>query len=103
MSSTIARVNKKTFITLGTLGPKSETTPIANAISVAIGIPHPSDASPDELKAKNITAGTTIPPIAAINGNKASRNFFKCPVTISRLISRPTTKKKRTINTSFTN
>ena len=72
-------------------------------MSVAIGMPHPSEASPDELKTKKITAGTTIPPTAAIIGNKASRNFFKCPVTISRFISRPTTKKKRTINTSFTN
>ena len=52
MSSTMARVSRKIFNEVETRVPKSETTPTANAISVAIGIPQPAVASPDWLKAK---------------------------------------------------
>ena len=51
-------------------------TPTANAISVAIGIPHPEEASPLELNATYTRAGKTIPPIAAITGRAAALGSF---------------------------
>ena len=51
-------------------------TPTANAISVAIGIPHPEVASPLELNATYTTAGKIIPPIAAITGKAAALGSF---------------------------
>ena len=53
----------------GHADPRSATTPSANAMSVAIGIPHPSRPSPPALNAKKIAAGTIIPPSAAIAGS----------------------------------
>jgi hypothetical protein len=44
MSSTMASVSRKIFIVLGTRGPSSARTPTANAMSVAIGIAHPSSS-----------------------------------------------------------
>ena len=41
--------NKNTFKGLLILSPSNEITPTANAISVAIGMPQPDEASPDEL------------------------------------------------------
>ena len=55
---------------------KQDMTPTANAISVANGIPHPEEASPLGLKAKNTRAGKTIPPIAAITGRAAALGLF---------------------------
>ena len=51
MSSTIARVSRKTLSELGTWRPSSATTPNAKAMSVAIGIPQPADPSPPVLNA----------------------------------------------------
>ena len=42
MSSTIASVSSSTLTPAGTRAPSSATTPRANAMSVAIGMPHPS-------------------------------------------------------------
>jgi hypothetical protein len=72
-------------------------------MSVAIGMPHPLEASPEEFNAKYRIAGITIPPRAAMAGRAAARKEFNAPVTSSRLISRPTTKKNRAINASLTN
>jgi hypothetical protein len=47
-------------------------------------------------------AGATRPPSAAATGNSALRKLESCPTTSSRLISSPTTKKKRAISPSFT-
>ncbi len=46
MSSTMARVSNITFTAAGIREPSSATTPSANAMSVAIGIPQPSAPSP---------------------------------------------------------
>ena len=70
-------------------------------MSVAIGIPQPDWPGPDGFRAKNIEAGTTMPPMAAIIGRLALRMLESLPARISRLISRPTTKKKIAINPSL--
>ena len=98
----MARLNRNTFRGRPTRSPRSDTTPTANAISVAIGIPQPEAGSPDGLKAKKMSAGKTIPPIAAIAGRAAAFGSFRWPETSSLFISRPTTKKKITISASFT-
>ena len=102
MSSTMARLRRKTFNEVGTRRPSSETTPTAKAMSVAIGMPQPVEPAPDPLKARKMRAGTTMPPRAAATGSTAARGRRSSPVTISRLISRPTTKKKTAMRTSFT-
>ena len=76
MSSAIASDRRKTFKGLPILSPRRDITPTANAISVAIGIPHPEVASPLELNATYTTAGKTIPPMAAITGKAAALGSF---------------------------
>ncbi len=76
--------------------------PMANAMSVAIGMPHPSAPTPPALKATKINAGTIMPPSAAIAGSAAARGLASSPLTSSFLISSPTTKKKTTIKASLT-
>ncbi len=49
-SSKIANAKRKTFNEVGTLLPKRAKTPIAKAISVAIGIPNPDEYSLPPLK-----------------------------------------------------
>ena len=102
MSSTIANVSNKTLTATGTREPRSATTPRANAMSVAIGIPHPLTPSPPALNATKISAGTIMPPSAAIAGSATARRSRSSPVTSSRLISMPTTKKNTAINKSLT-
>src|SRR5215471_4163879 len=48
-----------------------------------------------------MNAGSSIPPTAAATGKMAFFKVERCPTTISRLISRPTTKKNRAIRPSF--
>ena len=64
MSSAIAKASRNNFAPLGTLDPRRATMPTANAMSVAIGIPHPRRASPPspDVKRTYIAAGITIPP-----------------------------------------
>ena len=102
MSSTIARVSNSTLTAGGTRLPSSATTPSANAMSVAIGMPQPSLPSPPALNARKIAAGTIIPPSAAIAGSATARRSRSSPTTSSRLISIPTTKKNTAINKSLT-
>ena len=52
MSSTMASVSSNTLTAAGTREPSKATTPRANAMSVAIGMPHPSVPSPLALKAR---------------------------------------------------
>ena len=52
MSSTIASVSRNNRTADGIDGATSARTPSANAMSVAIGIPHPSDSGPDGLRAR---------------------------------------------------
>ena len=76
---------------------------MAKAMSVAVGIPQPLDAAVPKLKDVKTIAGASMPPAAASTGRIALRTEESCPQTISRLISRPTAKKKTTISTSLTN
>ena len=48
-------------------------------------------------------AGMIMPPSAPATGRMAFCTVDRCPDTISRLISRPTEKKKIIISPSFTN
>ena len=71
-------------------------------MSVAMGIPHPSTPAPPAFTARKITAGTIMPPRAAMPGSTAADRSRSSPATSSRLISRPTTKKKMAIRPSLT-
>ena len=103
MSSTIAIESRKSFAPLDTRSPSSVSTPTAKAMSVAAGIAQPfaSGAAP-LVTATKISAGSATPPSAASAGRAAVRRSFSSPVTSSRLISRPTTKKKIAIRPSLT-
>ena len=100
-SSTIASAVKKTFKLVGQLLPRMAKTPIAKAISVAIGIPHPCAAGVPPLNIVKIKAGKIIPPSAAKIGNIAFLGWANSPTNNSRLISRPTKKKKVAIKPSL--
>jgi hypothetical protein len=78
-SSITAKAVKNIFNDNGTRFPNNDKIPIAKAISVAIGIPAPDCVAVPKLNAKYIPAGTTIPPIAANMGNKASLMFDNSP------------------------
>ena len=101
-SSATAKVSRKIFNVAGARLPTSASTPTANAMSVAIGMPQPLTPGPPALNARYSAAGTTIPPRAATSGSAAARGSRKSPCTISRLISRPTTKKNTAISRSLT-
>ena len=49
-----------------------------------------------------MASGSSMPPMAPTTGAAITRGSESSPIVISRLISRPMTKKKRTIATSFT-
>ena len=102
MSSTMARVSRNTFRRGGTRLPNTATSARAKAMSVAMGMPHPSTPTPPAFTARKMTAGTIIPPSAAMPGRTAADFSRSSPATSSRLISRPTTKKKMAIRPSFT-
>ncbi len=87
----------------GTRSPSIERMPTAKAMSVAVGIPHPCSAGVPWLNSRKMTAGASMPPAAATTGRMACRTDERCPQTISRLISRPTVKKKTTIRQSLMN
>ena len=72
------------------------STASAKAMSVAVGTAQPlrASASPPRLTATYTSAGATIPPTAAATGSAARRGSRRSPATISRLSSRPATKKK---------
>ncbi len=86
---------------LGTRPASITSAPAAKAMSVAMGIPQPCTASPPALKPRKTSAGTTMPPSAAITGRAAWRGSASSPTSSSRLSSRPTTKKKNAIRPSL--
>ena len=102
-SSAMANAVRKTLSETGTRSPSIERMPTAKAMSVAVGIPQPLAASVPWLKAAKIKAGASMPPAAATTGRIALRTDESCPLTTSRLISRPTVKKKITIRQSLMN
>ena len=71
-------------------------------MSVAAGIAQPSAPSPPAVSATKIAIGSTTPPRAAIAGSSAALRSRSSPVTSSRLISSPTTKKNSAISPSLT-
>jgi hypothetical protein len=73
-SSMIAKAVRKIFSATGTLLPNSDSTPRANAISVAIGMPIPPCVAVPQLSKKWSRAGMAMPPRAAKMGRDA---FFK--------------------------
>ena len=101
MSSTMARVSSNGLRLGGANRLASVNAPSANAMSVAIGMPQPRALSPPAI-ARYSSAGTTMPPIAASTGRIAARSWRSSPVTSSRLISSPTTRKNNAISPSFT-
>jgi hypothetical protein len=102
MSSTIATASRKSRSDDGTDRLTSAITLSAKAMSVAMGIPQPRDASPGGFTARNSAAGMSMPPTAARTGSAAARGSRSSPTVSSRLISRPTTKKNNVIKPSFT-
>ena len=81
-----------------TLSPNNINMPSAKAISVAIGIPKPIGFS--GFNPIKISAGTTIPPIAATTGNAALCKVDNSPISNSLLISSPTIRKNKDIKPS---
>ncbi|MNR53215.1 hypothetical protein D3C85_1731890 [compost metagenome] len=73
----------------------------AKAISVAIGMPQPAAVGWFRLITKYRPAGISMPPKAAITGKLALLMEESSPSNNSRLISRPTSKKKTAIRASL--
>lgn len=96
-TSTRANANKNILRASGTLLPNSDNTPKEKAISVAIGIPQPAIAFGFLFTIRNKTAGIIIPPIAADIGKAACLNDDNSPAINSRFISKPATKKPKSI------
>ena len=101
-SSMMASAVRKTNRLAGTRVPSIRRQPSANAISVAIGTPHPRSEGSWCATRKNSPAGTSIPPSAAIAGTAALRSEFNSPVSNSALISNPTRRKKIAMSRSLT-
>ena len=101
-SSTIAMLRRRSLTPGGIRLPRSASTPTAKAISVAIGIAQPRAVSAPAFNRRKMAAGRMTPPKAAMSGSRAFRPSPSSPTASSRLISRPTTKKKKTINRSLT-
>jgi len=97
----MASVSRKIRRDDGALRPITDSAATANAISVATGMGQPPEWPP-KLIVKYITAGTIMPPNAALIGNTTLAGSDSSPCTSSRLSSRPTTKKKIVINPSLT-
>ena len=99
----MARAVRNTFRDTGTRSPNIDNIPTAKAISVAVGIPQPLAASVPWFTSVKMRAGTATPPKAAMMGRIAFLKDDSSPHTTSRLISRPTVKKKITIRMSLMN
>mmetsp|Transcript_34387 Transcript_34387/g.102148 ORF Transcript_34387/g.102148 Transcript_34387/m.102148 type:complete len:234 (+) Transcript_34387:850-1551(+) len=102
-SSTVARVSRKASAVSGMCLRKRPKMPIANAMSVAIGMVSPAMEPPFmvRLTARYTAIGSTMPPSAAMQGRSACLNDFRDPSVSSLLSSRPTLKKKKVIRPSL--
>src|SRR5512132_1384144 len=99
-SSTIARARRSTLRPGEVLREARSRTPRANAMSVGIAIPHPRSADEPAVRAMYARAGTSMPPTAATSGRMAARRSLSSPAISSRLISSPTTRKKKVMRPS---
>ena len=97
----MANAIKKIFRLVVTRFPNNEAIPNENAISVAVGIPHPCVNAVPLLRNMKINAGTTIPPNAAPKGKTALWKLDSSPLINSRLISIPAKRKKIAIRKSL--
>ena len=102
MSSITATPSRNATSADGTRRESRASAPRAKATSVAIGIPQPREPPLPPMTARKISAGSTIPPIAANAGSNAARRLASSPTTSSRFTSRPTTRKKMAIRPSLT-
>ena len=78
-SSITASAVRNIFKEVGTRFPKRDKTPIAKAISVAIGIPAPFCVEVPKFNIKKSPAGTSIPPKAPKIGSAAFLKFDNSP------------------------
>ena len=103
-SSIIAKAVKNTFNERGTLLPNNDNTPKEKAISVADGIAQPFNVSPSPKFIKTyISAGTNIPPTAAIIGSKACLILDNSPCKNSLLISSVQKRKRLPVTHHLSN
>lgn len=97
----MASAVKNTFMASGTRGPRSCSTARAKAMSVAMGMPQPPAVGVPRFSREKSRAGTSIPPRALARGKAGWRTDASSPLSTSRLISRPTIRKKMTISPSL--
>ena len=97
----MATAVRKIFSPSGTRLPSSDMMPSAKAMSVAMGMPHPAADSWPAFREKKMSAGTTMPPTAAATGMMVRLGVDNPPTSSSRLISRPTRKKKMAMSPSL--
>ena len=101
-SSATASVAKNIFNPSGTRLPNIASTPNEKAMSVAIGIAQPRNISASAGQhSRKMMTGTSIPPHAPMIGRIALRHDESSPAIISRLISKPTERKKIAIRKSL--
>ncbi len=97
----IANVVRNILSPSGTLLPSSFRMPREKAISVAIGMPHPSEPGFPEFRIRNSTRGKNIPPIAAKNGKDAFFRDDSSPPSISLFDLKTNHKENIAIKPSF--
>ena len=101
-SSATASVVRNTFRPMGTLLPNIANTPSEKAMSVAIGMAAPRIMPASEGQtSRKISTGMSIPPHAPMMGRMAFLMEESSPTRISRLISKPTERKKMAIRKSL--
>ena len=99
-SSSTASASRKTRTPAGRARPNVASTPRAKAMSVAVGTGHPF-ASPSSMPPsapttpRNTSAGTAMPPTAAMPGTTAFETEFSDPA-VSLCFSSTATMKKNT-------
>ena len=101
MSSAMVSVERNERSPGGTRLPRSARMPRQNAMSFAMGTPHPCSKPPPAFTAKYTSAGSTAPPAAPKMGRSALRGFTSSPAVISNLISSPTIRKKMAMRKSL--
>jgi hypothetical protein len=77
MSSTMAAAVRKMRSSIGTRFPIIAISATANAVSDAIGTPHPCAQGPGGMRSMYSPAGTTMPPMAAAIGKAAERRVAR--------------------------
>ena len=101
-SSATARAARNIFKPIGQRLLKILRQPSENAISVAMGIAIPRSMTGSFRQTrKNTITGTIMPPQAPMTGARAFFMLDNSPQSTSRLISKPTLRKKMAIRKSL--